>query len=247
MRRSLQLRTPTGLPDSVQHRLNMYALAASAAGVSALALAQPAEAKIVYTRAHIVLPGQSNSWCYLDLNHDGVMDFKFSHGYFYSTELDEFGTLVSMAPYKRNGNGVMGVNGSASALRAGVKVGPSGRFYRFGRMAFGVGHIQTQSRTHFSGAWANSGNGLDNRYVGLQFAIKGKAHYGWARVSVSAFRFTATLTGYAYETIPNKAIITGKTKGPGVIHVEPGSLGRLAQGSAGLAAWRRGEPTGSMH
>jgi len=223
-------RTPSKFSDSLQHQLNMYALAASAAGVGVLALSCPAEAKIVYTRAHIVLPGQSNSWCYLDLNHDGVMDFKFSHGYFYSTELDEFGTLVSMAPYKRNGNGVMGVNGSASALRAGVKVGPAGRFSRFGRMAFGVGHIQTQSRTHFSGAWADGGDGLNNRYVGLQFAIKGKLHYGWARVSVSAFRFTATLTGYAYETIPNKPIITGKTKGPDVVTVEPATLGRLALG-----------------
>ena len=40
------------------------------------------------------------------------------------------------------------------------------------------------------------------------------------------------LTGYAYETIPNKLIITGKTKGPDVITAQPGSLGHLAQGAA---------------
>jgi len=40
----------------------------------------------------------------------------------------------------------------------------------------------------------------------------------------------ALLTGYAYETIPNKAIITGKTKGPDMITVQPGSLGALAAG-----------------
>jgi hypothetical protein len=39
------------LSDSVHHQLNMYALAASAAGVSVLALAQPAECKIIYTHA----------------------------------------------------------------------------------------------------------------------------------------------------------------------------------------------------
>jgi hypothetical protein len=42
------------------------------------------------------------------------------------------------------------------------------------------------------------------------------------------------LTGYAYETIPNKAIIAGKIKGPDVVTVQsdtaPGSLGRLALG-----------------
>ena len=44
---------------------------------------------------------------------------------------------------------------------------------------------------------------------------------------------TATLTGYAYETVANKPIITGKTKGPDVItmqpDIRPGSLGGLAR------------------
>jgi hypothetical protein len=39
-----------------------------------------------------------------------------------------------------------------------------------------------------------------------------------------------TLTGYAYETIPNKPIIAGKITGPDVITLEPGSLGWLALG-----------------
>jgi hypothetical protein len=52
----------------------------------------------------------------------------------------------------------------------------------------------------------------------LSFVIKGKTHYGWARVSSGITRngrtLRAVLTGYAYETVPGKAIITGKTKGP---------------------------------
>lgn len=233
MKLSLRLRTPTALSDSVQHQLNMYALAASAAGVSALALAQPAEAKIVYTPAHIVLVAQSNTHYYLDLNHDGTKDFTFLHAYFYSVTTGFFGSWVSMTPYKGNGNGVMGHNRNASALRAGVKVGPSGHFSRYGLMAGagGIASNRTQTPdTSFFGAWANSGNGLRNRYLGLEFAIKGKVHYGWARVSVSNFHFNATLTGYAYETISNKPIITGKTKGPDVITVGPATLGRLALG-----------------
>ena len=55
------------------HRLSMYALAASAAGVGALALAQPAEGKIVYTKAHLIFA--SNSTVSIDLNHDGGGDF----------------------------------------------------------------------------------------------------------------------------------------------------------------------------
>jgi hypothetical protein len=33
-------------------------------------------------------------------------------------------------------------------------------------------------------------------------------------------RFTATLTGYAYETIPNKTIVTGQTKDSNEIGIE---------------------------
>jgi hypothetical protein len=45
-------RPPINLADSVHQQLNMYALAAGAAGVGALALAQPVEARIVYAPAH---------------------------------------------------------------------------------------------------------------------------------------------------------------------------------------------------
>ena len=99
------------------------------------------------------------------------------------------------------------------------------------------------------GPWLN----VDCRYLGLKFFIKGHVHYGWARFNVTAGdgKITATLTGYAYETIPNKPIIAGKTKGPGDASVEessaapsrptsqPATLGLLALGSHGLSIWRR--------
>lgn len=72
-----------------------------------------------------------------------------------------------------------------------------------------------------------------NRYIGLTFQINGETHYGWARVAVNVDRnvgMNATLTGYAYETIPNKPIIAGKTKGPDVITLQSGSLAGLAMG-----------------
>ena len=65
--------TPANLSESVQHRLNMYALVATAAGVGVLASPQSAEAKIVYTPANITIsPGTTFP---LDLNHDGFNDF----------------------------------------------------------------------------------------------------------------------------------------------------------------------------
>lgn len=61
-----------------------------------------------------------------------------------------------------------------------------------------------------------------------------------------------TLTGYAYETIPNKPIIAGKTKGrddavaeessaPPLPNPESATLGALAAGARG-SIWRR-EPS----
>jgi hypothetical protein len=50
------LRKPSTLSESVQRHVNAYAMAATAAGVSMLALTQPAQARIVYTHANKRLP-----------------------------------------------------------------------------------------------------------------------------------------------------------------------------------------------
>ena len=86
------------------------------------------------------------------------------------------------------------------------------------------------------GPWVGKGKGVRNRYLGLKFVIHGKVHYGWARLSVTLGHHrqygdvSGTLTGYAYETIPNKAIITGKTKGQDLIIFQPDTRGGLALG-----------------
>jgi hypothetical protein len=62
-------RTLSKLSDSVLHQVNMYAVTASAAEAGMLALAQPTEAKVVYTPAHhVILRGSHFA---LDSNHAG--------------------------------------------------------------------------------------------------------------------------------------------------------------------------------
>jgi len=98
----------------------MYALAAAAAGVSMSALAEPAEAKIVYTSVWVpILP--SKSLVNLDLNNDGIADFAFSN---YAYAYNYLYGHLKVLPQDR-GNAVWGISGSASALKAGVKIGPS--------------------------------------------------------------------------------------------------------------------------
>jgi len=204
----------------------MYALAASAAGVGTLLSANAAEAKIIYTKATIYI--QSGYTYDLDLNHDGRTDFVLQNklspccSSTYSDALNASGK----GPHNR----LVKSSGYAAALKAGSPVGPHDSFANAGVMALSVERVWTHNSSF--GPWVN----VKNRYLGLRFTIKGKTHYGWARLNVTAGQgITATLTGYAYETIPNKPIIAGKTRGPDVVTVPqgtaPGSLSRLALGS----------------
>jgi hypothetical protein len=77
MKRSSGFRKPApNFPESLNQQLNMYALSAATAGVSLLALAQPSEARVVYTPADQVILRHSSFD--LDLNHDGKVDFEIN-------------------------------------------------------------------------------------------------------------------------------------------------------------------------
>ena len=246
------LRTPYKLSDSLHHRLNMYALAAGAAGVSAFALAQPVEAKIIYTPAHEkVIPRLP-----IDLNHDGIVDFYLNtfrdpdvgaHG-LSACQYWMYVTGSTRCVHYRGTNAIRTINsnnfGWAAALRYGAKIQHEERFKKGGADLGGV-VCSYCTNPIFFGPWLKGGRGVRNRYLGLKFKIKGRFHFGWARMTVTTTRnsFTATLTGYAYETIPNKPIIAGKTKGPDVITVQPASLGHLAAGASAITAWRSGKYT----
>jgi hypothetical protein len=232
-------RTPAKLADSLHRQLNMYALAATAAGVGALAMAQPAQAKIVYTPTHQKLP--INKDFFLDLNHDGVNDFQF-YVWVYSTSVGEHCIGAVNLSRLNSANGAVGKIVSsvalASALKAGVRVGKTQYFPNQTREIMGFANGRDSGTTY--GPWTKYGKPVDHRYLGLKFETNGKTHYGWARLNVwiRSCRASATLTGYAYETVANKPIITGKTKGPddsaeqanSDVVVPSGMLGRLALG-----------------
>ena len=249
MKQRSRPRKTAKLSESIHHQLNMYAIAASAAGVGMLALAQPAEARIIYTPAHVKIPIADT--VPLDLNHDGIADFSFVNtGFGGPSNSTQF---MRIAPALVNPeNRGRGNRGFASALQAGVGIGTGGQnFSNALYMAVWFATGKSGSGNHYSGQWWNSGKGEKDRYLGLKFTIKDKVHFGWARLNVivkkgeGVAHFSGVLTGYAYETIPNKPIIAGQTKGQtkgtdAIEALEPASLGRLAQGSAGFAVWSSG-------
>jgi len=235
-----QSRKTLQISDFLNRRLTAYAEVASAAGVSVLALAGASEAKVVYTETYEVTHGFP---LYIDLNHDGIKDFLLRTMFYRGSSGIEVG--LSASGYRNADNVVAGKRVSsgsgyflsaASALPAGARVGPNGNFsVRSPLMAVelfnGVG-----SQYSDQGPWAGKGAGVRNRYLGLKFVVDGEVHYGWARLSVTLGHHrqsddvSGTLTGYAYETDPEKPIIAGRITGPDVITVQPETLGGLALG-----------------
>jgi hypothetical protein len=238
-------RVPSHLSEPLYQLVNAYALAASAAGAGVLMLAQPAEARVVYTKAHHVIVRQSHFM--LDLNHDSTIDFTIGHrsgctsDHICDTMLYAFASPIS------GGNGIEGVRkfyNLAYALKPKSQIGPKKTFFD-GAVLFDR-HRVSNTAGVCTGSWVDA----KDRYLGLKFLVKGKYHFGWARLSVTCDRFSLTVgivSGYAYETVPNKPIIAGKMMGRDVIAIEPASLGHLAAGASAIPAWRVKRTAATSH
>jgi hypothetical protein len=211
-----------------------------------LALALPAEGKIIYTPAHVVIP--ENSYYYIDINHDGIYDFAvFNYSVCDMTSCHPTAPSISNAsmrrgfrrpPFNLRSQGVEGhICCTLYALAPGAQISTKRSFL------YGAG---------FGQDWHNH----QTRYVGLQFQIKGRTHYGWARfrLDITPTSITVYLTGYAYETVAKKSIIAGRTHDADdaeqTMSLDPAAhpaapqaatLGLLAYGAPALSIWRRKE------
>lgn len=237
------------LPENFNRHVNAYSVAALAAGVSIMALAQPAEGKVVITNKTIPVDGT----VFLDLNNDGVADLEFS---FFKTYAHYTGlAALDVFPTEKGGGFV--ANGSyASALLRSAKIGPSAHFSGAVNKSsivgvFMEGNSCLYSKCESDGNW---GGNHPNRFLGVRFTINGKIHYGWVRVTVTITTqniLSATITEYGYETIANKRLLAGvpsnqaevSPANAGVSASKGPSLGILAAGAEGLPIWRREDTT----
>ncbi len=227
-------RTVARLGAKLDKNLLAYATAATAAGVGVLAWTQPAEAKIVYTKANIPITVNGGS-IPLDLNNDGIPDFGFSNTYSFGAVRKGEGFHrggVAVSPAQKS-NAILEVTSHsqscAAALAKGVRVGRKGPFAAKALVMAASWGSYTNGGSAY-GPWL----GVQQAYLGLKFAIHGKMHFGWARITWNGIGATEYISGYAYETVPNKPILTGKTRGPA-------SLGALANGAGALGTWRSSE------
>jgi hypothetical protein len=214
----MKIRDAVKLTSGLERKLMAYATAASAAGVALAGLTPAAEAEVVYTPVDKTI--RNHRHFNLDLNHDSITDFVLNNGSFQSSSIR--GSWLSAQAGASNG--VAGYANSfswASALKVNQRVGAKKSFVP-GNAVMAFLYMNGSASQTF-GQWGDR----KKRYLGLEFTINGKIHYGWARltVTVDAGSVKGRLTGYAYETKAGKAILAGDEGTRG--------LGRLALGAAG--------------
>ena len=61
-----------------------------------------------------------------------------------------------------------------------------------------MGVLAGRSSSDYVGNWFPN---VRDRYLGLTFLVKGKGHYGWARVSVETHRHPFTIKGVLTEYV----------------------------------------------
>jgi hypothetical protein len=259
-----QRRKPT-LSGTIDRRAKLYSLAAAAAGVSMLALAQPAEGSVVITHKNVPIPlcNYDIGRCpvSVDLNNDGVADFQLSL-FNATTQFRSHGTSFILTVEPLQGGGVIASQRPfvywASALLRGAEIGPSANFFSAKNMTIEQFINCSDCTSRFRSLFGKWGGDHPNRFLGVKFLIKGATHYGWIRLTVDSStkccdEISGTITEYGYETVANKRLGAGlagadspdyRTDDQGDDQARettdgPGypSLGMLALGADGLALW----------
>jgi hypothetical protein len=253
---------------ALENNLSSYALAAGSAGVALLACVQPADAKVVITKVDIPVPINAGPVNF-DINGDGQNDFGLSAVNFPTNTCTDarskptgknglqplgcfFNDRLNVIPVQaanevwQVGLSYYGGEPCAADLGRGVRIDrlrpfAAGKILMTGDEGTSIGHQLCHSWTYRT----------NKHYLGVKFLDKeSQVHYGWVRV-INDFNH-ATITAYAYETVPNEPIIAGEsTEGtadasmklapdsPSGEVAQPASLGFLALGASGIAAWRR--------
>jgi len=237
---------PSLLDEVLEQRVLLYTLAAGAA----LAVASPAQAKVIFTPSNVVVYSEpcngspagnsygSTNYLAIDLNNDGVVDFSLYDlcGYTYTLRRSTIGVGLNLIARGAANLKLADVSDRLPlGLRKGSLIGSSGVFTSQDVLAGRV------ARGDVNGHFLN----VHNRYVGVKFIINGEAHYGWIgfrKVTTPYLSNTAVLGGWAYETVPNKAIRAGdEGEDDSAISgaIEPTSLELLAAGHVAVAERRR--------
>jgi len=197
--------------QAVDSKLARYALAGSAL----LGVPFTAQADIIYTPGPVTVnPSQTIPINFNPLG-DATTDFSISTG---SAGIPSF-ISINGAVNTRFTTGLAPLNLGDAITLANTTVG-------------GGNLMKSHTGPTYDYPWGGVANG-SSRFLGVRFDIAGQGHLGWAEISLQKDTPSATVLGYAYETVEGQSIIAGATT------PEPSSIALFAAGAAGILALRR--------
>ena len=219
--------------NSLEKKLLSYSIAAGAA----ITAVEDAQAAIIYKDLGDVMVSQNlmpNPDTYeLDINGDNQIDFRIVHSSanYNPTSDVQFWGASNFAPAN---NGFVGEKFAVKKLDVGDVIDdflPDGFIKRGNFGSFYMSYGKTKEFGEFLGT--------DKAYFGFRFSDKnGLVFDGWGRVSMPSDGSKLTFHDLAYNDDSNGTIQVGQ-KVDGAAVPEPGTLGMLAMGAAGVYAWRR--------
>lgn len=201
------------MKKNLQSRLTRYTAAATAV----VGAVTGANAQIVYTdvnpdETYDAVEGNGPAFGLLDLNNDQVLDF-----YVYSrdtTTANGLFKLTMVAPYGTLGNAVAGDAPSgydyAFAMTSGTTIDAATAWIVPASSGALSMALNIDGAFPYASYWAN---GVTDKYLGLKFFVAGNAHYGWARLDVTAEGDVFTIKDYAYVATPNSGLTAGQMAG----------------------------------
>lgn len=235
----------------LQKRLSAYSVAASAA----LALANPAEASIVYSGAKNILIEtgfEPSGYWNIDIDGGGTYDFRFSfnrlinghvaNSWYSATHHFSIRGLTTQAQVA-TGSPYWGSGWAKNFIQSGSIPGANPTWAAWHPNKGPNLHVDNGYMTISSDVF--TGFGLhgpfhDTGLIGIKFNIGANQHYGFIEYAglndehdVGRGSFGLIL-GWAYESTPGATIIAGAVPLPGTF-----GLGLLSLGAAGVARLRQ--------
>ncbi len=198
-----------------QKELTKKITAYSAVAGAVIAITPAADANIQYFD---IVPDETfntdGSIYNLDLNNDGVVDFKICLMKSYGTGYTTFGVFIQ--PMGNNfvkanhiAYGWLSSDNEALALNPNVPIQDGPNWIEGGYGMILGAYYNSYGSIYNSGPWL----GVYDKYLGLCVKVSGEAYFGWARLDVGNIAQSFTIKDYAYEDVPNEQILAGQTSG----------------------------------
>ncbi len=201
------------MKESLNQKLKIYGSLAT--GI--LAVGNVADAQTIYVDIDpdTLLTGNFSEYL-LDLNNDGIKDYKMVTANYLSVSSGVTYDIKGAAVYPLNGNEVLidqaSSNNYIKALDLNSPIGPNQTIWGYTSSAF---ILNVELKVTYSGGTYTNELGLwddvQNKYMGVKFKINNNTHYGWVRMDVNETGDSVLIKSYAYHSVPNGAVTAGVT------------------------------------